>query len=220
MNSRTTPGLVRVLLVDDQQLFREGIARLLARDHRLSVVGQAEDGEEAISKAAALLPDVVLMDVNMPRLDGIHATARILAKHPSIRVLMLAAEQSDELVVECLRAGAVGYVIKDTDAESLRGAVLRAAQGGAVLDRKGQRAAVAAAVGTAESMTPSRSGLTRRQQQILRLMVRGLGLKQIGRELGMAEKTVRNQASQMYAKLHVSDRVQAILYGIHKGLTA
>ena len=219
MTQRKIAPPVRVLVVDDQRLFREGLAQLLHGAPAVSVVGLAEDGEDALSQAAAMLPDVVLMDVVMPRLDGIYATKRMLAAHPSIRVLMLASEQTDEAVVDSLAAGAVGYIAKDSGRQALLDAVQRAAHGRAVLDREGQRAAVAAAVG-ASDVRSAPAGLTGRQFQILKLMALGFALKQIATELGVAEKTVRNQASLMYTKLKVADRAQAILYAMHKGLAS
>ena len=210
---------MRVLVVDDQRLFRDSLAHLLAAEPAISVVGQAEDGQEALRKTAKLLPAVVLMDVVMPRLDGIHATSLITARHPSVRVVMLASDQTDESVVDSLRAGAAGYVAKDVDAKALVEAVLRAADGRTVLDSAGQSALVAAAVGPGTGQ-PRPAGLTARQFQILKLMSLGFALKQIARELGVAPKTVRNQASLMYAKLRVRDRAQAILYAMHKGLVA
>ncbi len=195
------------------------MVELLKADTGVSVVGQAADGEEALLKVAALLPDVVLMDVRMPRLDGISATARVTAKYPSVQVLMLASAETDDSVVEALRAGASGYVRKDAGRDSLFEAISRAAEGRPVLSQDGQRAVVTAALGRAKPLAPP-EGLTGRQFQILRLMSLGLELKQIGRELGLTEKTVRNQASLMYARLGVHDRAQAILYAIHKGIAA
>lgn len=210
---------VRVLVVDDQTLFREGVVELLNAEHGVSVVGQARDGEEALTMVAGSLPDVVLMDVQMPRLDGISATARIVARHPSVRVLILASAQSDDSVVEAMRAGALGYVLKDAGRQNLIEAIMQAAERRYVLSHDGQRAVVAEALGKVERQRPP-AGLTVRQFQILRLMSLGLALKQIGRELGVTEKTVRNQASLMYANLQVHDRVQAILYALRKGLVA
>lgn len=217
MTERKIAPPVRVLIVDDQRLFRESLAGLLRAASGISVVGLAEDGEDAVRQAAGMRPDVVLMDIVMPRLDGIHATAEITAAQPEARVVMLASDQTDESVVESLRAGAAGFIAKDTDAKTLVEAVLRAAQGRTVLDREGQRAAVAAAVGAAEAPAAP-EGLSRRQFQILKLMSLGFALKQIAAELGVAEKTVRNQASLMYGKLRVGDRAQAILYAMRKGL--
>jgi DNA-binding NarL/FixJ family response regulator len=215
--TRPKPVPVRVVVVDDQRLFRIGLVELLRNESSVDVVAQAEDGEEAIVRVAALLPDVVLMDVGMPRLDGIRATARIVAEHPSVHVLILASVQTDDSVVQALRAGAVGYVLKDADREAVVAAITRAAQGRHVLNQVGQIAVVGATLGKLEQQRPP-DGLTVRQLQILRLMGVGLALKQIGRELGVSEKTVRNQASLMYVKLRIHDRAQAILYAVHKGL--
>jgi DNA-binding NarL/FixJ family response regulator len=208
---------VRVLVVDDQALFRAGMVALLNAERSVSVVGEAADGVEAIELVAALLPDVVLMDLRMPRLDGISATARLAAEHPMVKVLILASLQTDESVVGALRAGAVGYVVKDADRATLVAAIERAARGGHVLGHDAQLALVGAALGRTGPAHPP-GGLTSRQLQVLRLMSMGLSLKQVARQLDLSEKTVRNQASLMYARLQVKDRVQAVLYAVHKGL--
>jgi len=208
---------VRVVVVDDQALFRAGLVALLNADASVSVVGQAEDGLQAVERVAAILPDVVLMDVRMPRLDGIRATARIIKEHPSVRVLILAAIQTDDSVVEAMRVGASGYVLKDSDGPGLIAAIQQAAEGRKVLSHESQVAVISVALGRAEDAHPP-DGLTPTQFKLLRLMSMGLALKQIARELGVKEKTVRNQASLMYAKLRVHDRVQAVLYAVHKGL--
>jgi DNA-binding NarL/FixJ family response regulator len=210
---------VRVVVVDDQALFRAGLIALLNDDASISVVGQAEDGLQAIERVAATLPDVVLMDVRMPRMDGIRATARIIAEHPSVRVLILAAIQTDDSVVEAMRVGAAGYVLKDSDGPGLVAAIQQAADGRKVLSHESQVAVISAALGRAEVRHPP-DGLTPSQFKLLRLMSMGLALKQIARELGVKEKTVRNQASLMYRKLRVHDRVQAVLYAVHKGLAS
>lgn len=208
---------VRVFVVDDQALFRTGIASLLSGQEGITVVGFARDGQEAVERVGMLLPDVVLMDVRMPRLDGVTATAQITARYPTVRVVMLASVQTDESVVDAVRAGAAGYLHKDVGREQLMDAIRSAAQGRQVLGGDAQRAVVAAALGRT-APTPPPDGLTSRQFQVLKLMSMGLALKQIARELGLAEKTVRNQASLMYAKLQVRDRAQAILYALRKGI--
>ena len=208
---------VRVVVVDDQALFRAGLVALLNADPSVSVVGQAGDGLQAVERVAAILPDVVLMDVRMPRMDGIRATARIIARHPSVRVLILAAVQTDDSVVEAMRVGAAGYVLKDSDGPALIAAIQQAAEGRKVLSHESQIAVIGAALGRPEEEHRP-DGLTASQLKLLRLMSMGLALKQIARELGVKEKTVRNQASLMYAKLRVHDRVQAVLYAVHKGL--
>jgi len=215
----SAPPPVRILVVDDQTLFREGLVSLLNAVRGLSVVAEAEDGVEALRRVAAELPDVVLMDVHMPRLDGIRATAQIFARYPLVRVLMLASAQVDEVMLDALEAGALGYVLKDSDPDTLVGAIRQAARGERVLSHDSLRAlATAAVAGTRRRPPPDE--LTERQFEILRLMSLGLELKQIGRELGISGKTVRNQASLMYAKLRVRDRAEAILYAVHKGFAA
>jgi DNA-binding NarL/FixJ family response regulator len=208
---------IRVLIADDQALFRTGITAILATAEGISVVGVARDGQEAVERARSLLPDVVLMDARMPRLDGVAATARIVAEHPGVRVVMLASIQTDESVVDAVRAGAIGYVHKDAGRDDLVEAIRDAAQGRHALGAQAQRAVVAEALGRSDRKSPP-DGLTERQFQVLKLMSMGLALKQIARELGLAEKTIRNQASLMYSKLHVKDRAQAILYALHKGI--
>ena len=208
---------VRVLVADDQSLFRIGVSSILGAEPGISVVGTARDGLEAVERARALLPDVVLMDVHMPRLDGIRAASRITEQLPGVRVVMLASLQTDEAVVAAMRAGAAGYVHKDASRDELVSAVFRAAEGRHALNREAQLGVVATALGKVERKPPP-EGLTRRQFQLLKLMSMGLALKQIAVELGIAEKTVRNQASLMYAKLRVKDRAEAILYAVHKGI--
>lgn len=207
---------LRVLVVDDQTLFREALVALLKADGRVSVVGMAEDGKVAVQKVAALLPDLVLMDVRMPRMDGIKATARIAREHPSVRIVMLAAVQGDHDVVEAMRAGAVGFVHKDAGRGELMEAIFRAAEGRSVLSADSQRAVVAAAFDKLAPQNPP-DGLTARQFHVLRLMSTGLPFKQIARELGVTEKTIRNHASLIYSRLHVHGRGEAIVFALRKG---
>ena len=175
---------VRVVVVDDQALFRAGLVALLNADPSVSVVGQAGDGLQAVERVAAILPDVVLMDVRMPRMDGIRATARIIARHPSVRVLILAAVQTDDSVVEAMRVGAAGYVLKDSDGPALIAAIQQAAEGRKVLSHESQIAVIGAALGRPEEEHRP-DGLTASQLKLLRLMSMGLALKQIARELGV-----------------------------------
>ena len=213
-------GPVRVLVVDDQALFRAGLIGLLRSDPRVNVVGQAGDGVEALRRIPAVHPDVVLMDLRMPRLDGIQATAQIAKEHPRVAVLVLTAVQADDLVIEALEAGAAGLVVKDASAEEVVSAILSVAAGDQVISRDLGRRVVARAAGHAVVPLTRPGGLSDRQLQILRLMAAGFAAKQIARQLGLSEKTVRNQSSLLYAKLHVQDRAQAILYAVRKGLVA
>lgn len=213
-------GPVRVLVVDDQALFRAGLIGLLRGDPRVNVVGQAGDGVEALRRIPAVHPDVVLMDLRMPRLDGIQATAQIAKEHPRVAVLVLTAVQADDLVIEALEAGAAGVVVKDATAEEVVSAILSVAAGDQVISRDLGRRVVARAAGHGVVPLTRPGGLSDRQLEILRLMAAGFAAKQIARQLGLSEKTIRNQSSLMYAKLHVQDRAQAILYAVRKGLVA
>ena len=208
---------VRVLLVDDQALFRSGLARLLAADPRVDVVGEAVDGLDAVSRCAATSPDVVLMDLRMPTLDGVEATRRIIAASPRSRVLILSAFDADCHVLGALRAGASGYVLKDSTPEGIVCSILAAHVGervmaGTVADR------VLGLLDGEAAPKELYDGLTARETEILRMIAAGAPSKQIAFRLRISEKTVRNHVSNMYEKLKIFDRSQAVLYAVRKGL--
>jgi DNA-binding NarL/FixJ family response regulator len=211
--TRTT----RVLIADDQTLFRSGLSRLLDSDDRVSVVGEAVDGLDAVTKALALKPDVVLMDIKMPNVDGIEATRRILAENPSIKVLMLTTFEADNHVIQSLKAGASGYVLKDSQAAAIVSSILAVVAGERVM-------ASAVANRVLEMLTGATTpkefydGLTVREVEILRMLATGMANKQIAYKLKISEKTVRNHVSNMYEKLDIYDRAQAVLYAVRKGL--
>ena len=207
----------RVLVVDDQNLFRSGLVRLLEADSRVQVVGQAVDGLDVIKKVASLKPDVILMDLKMPNLDGIEATRRVLAEHPQIKILILTTFETDSYVLQALRAGASGYVLKDAQIDSVVSSIL------AVIS--GERVMASAVVNRVVEMLSGNStpkefydGLTAREIEILKLIAMGQSNAQIARRLDISDKTVRNHVSNMYEKLHIYDRSQVVLYGVRKGL--
>jgi len=207
----------RVLVVDDQNLFRSGLVRLLEADARVQVVGQAVDGLDVIKKVAALQPDVILMDLKMPNLDGIEATRRVVAEHPQVKILILTTFDTDSYVLQALRAGASGYVLKDAQIDSIVSSIL------AVMS--GERVMASAVANRVIDMLSGNStqkefydGLTAREVEILKLIAMGQPNKQIARRLDISEKTVRNHVSNMYEKLHIYDRSQAVLYAVRKGL--
>jgi DNA-binding NarL/FixJ family response regulator len=206
-----------VLIVDDQTLFRTGFARLLDEDGRVEVVGQAVDGVEAVKLAIKLKPDVVLMDLKMPNMDGIEATRQIVAQAPTTKVLMLTTFEGDNHVIEALKAGARGYVLKDAMADAVVSSILAVVAGGSVL-------AGAVANRVLEMLTGASTpkefydGLTPRQIEILKLLGTGLANKQIAFRLEISEKTVRNHISNLYEKLGINDRSHAVLYAVRKGL--
>lgn len=213
----TSTRTARVLIADDQTLFRSGLARLLDVDDRVSVVGEAVDGLDAIKLAAALKPDVVLMDIKMPNLDGIEATRRILADNPKVKVLMLTTFEADNHVIQSLKAGASGYVLKDSQAEAIVSSILAVVSGERVM-------ASAVANRVLEMLTGATTpkefydGLTAREVEILKMLATGMANKQIAYKLKISEKTVRNHVSNMYEKLDIYDRAQAVLYAVRKGL--
>jgi DNA-binding NarL/FixJ family response regulator len=210
---------VRVLLVDDQALFREALATLLEVRSEIEVVGEAGDGEQALRRAAEARPDVVLMDLRMPVLDGIAATGRLRAEHPEIKVLALTTFDSDEEVFAALRAGAVGYLLKDVSGDRLVEAVLAAARGESVLQPSVAAKVVARVVQLPDpSAGVPASPLSDRELEVLRHLADGRSNREIARALFLTEGTVKNHVTSVLAKLGVRDRTQAALHAHRMGL--
>ena len=207
---------VRVLLVDDHAVVRQGLCMFLALDDGIAVVGEASDGREAVERARALRPDVVLMDMLMPVMDGIAATREIRASLPETQVLALTSVLEDDSVIGAVQAGAVGYLLKDTQADALCVAIRAAADG------KVQLAPEAAARLVREVRIPAqgtaRPALTAREQDVLVLVARGRSNREIARELVIAEKTVKTHVSAILTKLDLRSRTQAALYAVQQGL--
>ncbi|MEZ4361704.1 MAG: response regulator transcription factor [Kofleriaceae bacterium] len=211
---------IRVLIVDDQALFREGLRTLLEAQEGVTIVGEAADGQQALDQAATARPDVVLMDMKMPRLDGVAATRRLRAAHPDCRVVALTTFDDDEYVFEALRAGAVGYLLKDASSERLVEAIRAAARGESFL-----QPSVASKVVAEFSRLPARPStalaelaLSDRELEVLRLIARGSSNKEIAAALFVAEGTVKNHLTNIFGKLGVSDRTQAALRARELGL--
>jgi DNA-binding NarL/FixJ family response regulator len=220
---------IRVLIVDDQALIRTGIATLLARKADIEVVGQAGSGEEALSQAAALDPDVVLMDVLMPGIDGVEATRRLSAAGPRPAVIILSTFREDENVLRGIAAGARGYLVKDVDHRALADAVRTVAGGGALLDpqitaqllpRLGQLAAAAPPPAAAPPAPQAErlALLTERERGILALLARGRTNQEISDAMAISVGTVKNHISSILSKLDVRDRTQAALWAQQQGL--
>ena len=207
----------RVLVVDDQTLFRTGLASLLGDDERVEVVGQAVDGADGVKQAAKLKPDVVLMDIKMPNVDGIEATRQIIEAVPGIKVLILTTFETDSQVIQALKAGASGYVLKDSSAAAIVSSIVAVMSGEKVMASAVANRVLDMLTGTA---TPKEfyDGLTNREIEILKLLASGMANKQIAYRLKISEKTVRNHVSNMYEKLGIYDRSQAVLYAVKKGL--
>lgn len=206
-----------VLIADDQTLFRAGLARLLNEDSRVEVVGQAIDGQDAVKQAAKLKPDVVLMDLKMPGVDGIEATRQITEADPSIKVLILTTFETDSNVIQALKAGASGYVLKDSSADAITSSIVAVVSGERVMAGAVANRVLEMLTGTT---TPKQfyDGLTNREIEILKLLANGMANKQIAYRLSISEKTVRNHVSNTYEKLGIYDRSQAVLYAVRKGL--
>jgi DNA-binding NarL/FixJ family response regulator len=215
-------GPVRVLLVDDQALFREALATLLEVRDEIEVVGEAGDGAAALEQAAVLRPDVVLMDLHMPVLDGIAATRRLRVEQPEVRVLALTTFDDDEDVFAALRAGAVGYLLKDVPSDRLVEALLAAARGESVLQPSVAAKVVARFVAmpddTAPRLQPLVVPLSDRELDVLRLLGDGRSNREIATAMFLAEGTVKNHVTNVLAKLGVRDRTQAALRGRALGL--
>jgi two-component system, NarL family, response regulator LiaR len=205
--------VVRVVVADDHPVVRQGLRMLLAADPELAVAGEAGTGVEAVRLARELRPDVVLMDLVMPEMDGIAATAAIRREAPGTEVLALTSVLEDASVADAVRAGAIGYLLKDTEVVELRRAIKAAAAGQVQLSRE------AAARLMREVRAPQRpEHLTGRETDVLRLLARGLANKEIAGELGIAETTVKWHVQAILAKLGVESRTQAVLHAMRAGL--
>ncbi|MER6186576.1 response regulator transcription factor [Streptomyces sp. NPDC001652] len=212
------PTAVRLLVVDDQQLIRDGIAALLSIRPGITVVGTAVNGREAVEKAVELGPDVVLMDVRMPELDGVEAVAVLRGRAPECRVVMLTTFDDEEYVVQALRAGASGYLLKDLPAEELAQAVRLAHAGVTQLDSS-VTARLAAALPHAAPEPPAAApALSPREIDILRLVARGRTNREIAAQLYLSEGTVKNHVSRILSRLALRDRTQAALRARDLGL--
>jgi DNA-binding NarL/FixJ family response regulator len=206
---------IRILLVDDHTVVRKGLRTFLSFDPDLEVVGEAANGAQALRLARELTPDVVLMDLLMPGMDGIEATAAIRRTLPETEVLALTSVLEDALVVGAVRAGAIGYLLKDTEAQALCQAIKAAAAGQVQLTPK-----AAARLMQAVSTPESPEALTERETEVLRLLAQGLSNKQIANSLNNTEKTIKTHVSRILAKLGVQSRTQATLYAIRVGLVS
>lgn len=211
--------MIRLLLVDDHALVRQGLRGLLELTPDLRVVGEAADGEEALRRVAELNPDVVLMDVRMPRMNGLEALRALRRTDPGRRVLLLTTFDEDSVVLEALRAGVQGFLLKDVTLEQLSDAIRRVAGGETLLPPGVSERVLRGFSELAPDFphSPLPEGLTRRELEVLRLMARGLSNREIAETLGTAEGTVKNQTSSILSKLGVRDRTRAVLRALELG---
>lgn len=213
---------IRLLLVDDQRLLREGMRILLELEPDLDVVGEAANGVEALARYAELRPDVVLMDVKMPEMDGVAATRQLLIDHPEAKVVILTTFDDDEYVFEGIRAGALGYLLKALSGEELADAIRTVAAGGALIEPSVARKVMAEFARTshpsAQTAEKLIEPLSEREIDVLRLLANGLSNREIAGQLFLAEGTVKNYVSSAMQKLGVRDRTQAALRAKELGL--
>jgi DNA-binding NarL/FixJ family response regulator len=224
---------IRVLLADDQPLIREGLAIILNTQPDIQVVGQAADGHEAVDLARRIKPDVILMDIKMPRLDGIKATHEINKTHPEIPILILTTYSEDELIFEGIRAGAFGYLLKDITRSQLAEAVRGAARGEAQIDPAVATQVLSEFQRMADILRrrapqpdqtsvgrdwPMIEELTPREETILKLLTEGLTNAGIAKRLHLSEGTIKNYVSEILSKLHANDRTHAVVLAIKRGL--
>jgi len=213
---------IRILLVDDQKLMREGLRVLLEMETDLQVVGEAGDGEAALEIYARRRPDVVLMDIRMPGMDGVETTRRLRDRWPEARVIILTTFDDDEYVFEGLRAGALGYLLKDVSGRDLAEAVRTVAGGGALIEPSVARKVVSEFARLSPPARPPGAGLaeplSEREQEILQLLAQGLSNREIARRLFLAQGTVKNYVTNILHKLGVRDRTQAALRARELGL--
>jgi DNA-binding NarL/FixJ family response regulator len=203
--------MIRVLLADDHQLVRSGLAALLAGSDDIEVVGTAANGAEAVELARSCSPDVVLMDLVMPVMDGVEATRRMVDEQPSVQVVVLTSFSDQERILAALDAGAIGYLLKDVEPAELVRGVRAAARGESPLHPKAARSLLSSRT---ESRAPERTNveLTPREAQVLNLLRQGLANKQIARSLGISQATVKAHLTSVFQRIGVTDRVQAAVW--------
>ncbi len=212
-------GPIRLLITDDHGIVRKGLTVLLATEKDIKVVGEAKDGLEAVEKAGSLKPDVVLMDLVMPKMDGIEATRKITESHPQVKVLVLTSFAADDKVFPAVKAGALGYLLKDSSPEELLEAIHRVHRGEPSLEPAIARK-VLQEISHPGKEKPTTDPLTERELEVLRLIAQGLSNKEIAAAIFIAEWTVRTHVSNILGKLHLASRTQAALYALRSGLAA
>ena len=205
--------MIRVVLADDHGIIRDGLGRLIASLDDVEVVGLASDGAEAVEQSRLTKPDVVLMDLDMPVLDGIEATRRVLAERPETAVIVLTAFSDRPRITGALAAGACGYLLKDVDAEGVAEGIRAAARGETPLDPRAARTML-----DARSAPEPLAGLSEREREVLGLLVEGLSNKLIARRLEISEKTVKSHLTRIFRELDVTDRTQAALWAERHGI--
>lgn len=210
--------MIRIVICDDQEIVCQGLRTILSHDNRIQVIGIVNDGQQAIEMAIKHQPDLILMDLKMPGMNGIQATQHIHQRLPEIKILILTTYDDDEWLFDAIRAGASGYLLKDTPAQQLIESIVGTASGNNYIDPKITGKLLNNIVQQRQQPTPSHIQLTEREREILQRMARGLSNADIARELYLSEGTVRNYTSAIFARLGVSDRTQAVIVALRYGL--
>ena len=213
------PRIIRVLIVDDHVIVRRGIKALLAETDDIEVIGEADNGQEAIRLAHELEPDVILMDLLMPKMDGIEATRQVTAQQPQLRVLVLTSFVGDEKIFPAIKAGALGYLLKDSEPSELIRSINRVHRGEPSLHSSIARKMIKEILDT-PTVKPTPDPLTVREVEVLQLLAKGLSNDEIAKQLSVSEVTVRTHISHLLAKLHLANRVQATLYALREGISS
>ncbi len=213
---------MRILLVDDYLLFRKGLRALLDAQQEFEVVGEAENGLEALEQAQKLMPDLILMDITMPVCDGLEATRRILANMPYVKIVILTVAEDDQSLFDAIKSGAYGYLLKKLDPDELFELLRGVSSGEAPISRYMARKIMHefAQLVVDEPAEPNVRQLTEREHEVLQLLAQGLSNKAIAGQLAVAENTVKNHLKNILAKLHLENRVQAAVYAVQQGLVA
>ena len=209
-------NVIRVLIVDDHSIVRKGVKALLAESEGIDVVGEAGDGREAITQAETLQPDVILMDLVMPVMDGIEAISHIITNQPETRILALTSFSTDDKIFPAIKAGAIGYLLKDSDPIDLIPAIQQVHRGEPSLHPKVAQK-VLLELSQPSDRPPTPDPITEREEEVLRLVAKGLSNQEIAEQLVVAEVTVRTHVSHILSKLHLANRVQATLYALKEG---
>ena len=213
---------IRVLIVDDHALFRRGLMLVLESEDGIEVVGEADDGEDAIAKAEQLAPDVVLMDVRMPRISGIEATRRLAEALPTTKIIMLTVSDEEEDLYEAIKAGATGYLLKEISIEEVADAVRAVTQGQTLISPSMASKLIAEFTNLAKRATDRQQvpvpRLTERELDVLRLVAQGITNREIAEQLFIAENTVKNHVRNILEKLHLHSRMEAVLYAVREKL--
>jgi DNA-binding NarL/FixJ family response regulator len=209
---------VNILIVDDHTLFRTGVRKMLEAEEDMHVVGEAATGLEALEQARALMPDVILMDIKMPDLDGVQAARTLHREMPHVGIIFVTMFEDDEFIFQGLQAGGRGYILKDADPDTMLRAIRAVAHGESLLGSTVAQKVMRQFSALPGKQAPLVDDLTPREVEVLKLIAEGRSNSEIAKELVISEKTVKNHINNIFSKLHVYDRSQAMLYAIRKGL--